>query len=784
VSPGHSPKREPEAEQRSQRPQQPTTLCQRLQTWRGKLSLDINHDQKPLNSLLDEINQWSKGLSKANTQRDTSLRLVVHELDVLVRALVQHKDPHAPVTQHALHTALSLYAKQQAHRPASPEPSQRALALFQCLQIPWSSIGPRERNVLIRQRRQQYQAVLLAIRHCREASQAPDPEHVWNKLTEEATRFRLYNLITTNGFNMVVAGMHRNPNRARHFWDTQLGRYRLTANAGTYDALVSVYQNQRHQGNWQAARQVWLDNWRAYIATPQPELRPMPVTLSRVLGLARDKPWQARNMLHEALHLQSQLPFGRRNIPMVDSGCVLHVLNALVQARLVVEAEQLLEDVQHRYYNEGATELQLNPKHFVVLLSGYTQDLTIQGLTRAEAFLKIIEKQFLLHPSQRMDAPSASEPFDQTAYNIMATAYLNANRQDAVSQTERLMERMSNHAGTFQNCHLYPDRITYSILMRALVQERKLGFHHKVECLLLTMLDDLNTSRQPDVATFMVALEAWYRSDDPNAIQGAERLFRRIIFPVTRCYNFLLKFYVRDGLGDKAEAILKEMKDGKKPECVPDKYTYWAVLQTWRNSSHPERFDRAKRIFKLLLSLSESTWNDVALTILLSTLASTEVPANKNREAQELLDLNEQTLRHSCGSCGEPLSWSVPVVIAFIRACGETKGSEDDFREALRNIYDKVKLLGGKATPEVYTAVLDACSKLSVDPVQLGQEVCFIFEQCIKHGLVSYPLLNALRRVAKPDIYLYLTLQDSKNAPDMENIPDEWKKNVVATVTP
>jgi len=264
------------------------------------------------------------------------------------------------------------------------------------------------------------------------------------------------------------------------------------------------------------------------------------------------------------------------------------------------------------------------------------------------------------------------------------------------------------------------------------------------------------------------------------AIDRAESFFQRIPKPDTRCFNILMSVYAQRGDTKIVTSIMDRMRNdiesGYNSSCRPDYVTFSTAINAWRHSKDPQRWDRALRLFEEMMLRYES--GDVycrpsehTVGSLLYLLASSDEPAAKYRTAQALIDRLDD---------GE-YQQSPAVATAYIVACGETVGDEEALQEALQSVLRCFQVIGSDATDEVYNAVLKACHKLIKDTDERIKALEKVFKRCADHGSVSLKVLNTLRKLSPADIYLILTLQSAGKEPNMDLIPEDWKRNVISS---
>lgn len=655
-------------------------------------------------------------------------------------------------------------------------------------------------NEFLRHRRILYNALLLTWSRSTRID-APERANYWldQMIAEEQVyneepskgatdhgkrRKRRYCLVDTDSFNRVMAAYAAvgNVKAVDELWSKMTtGPWKLPSNAVTYDCWIKAVQVQGKDPD--AAKKKFLDqlyryrqihkqrdregNLTAKIRFRLGLIRPLTLTLSRVVSMFRNDPQQARMMIDLALDFEKEFTECHG---LVDVRVFTLLMQDLVSQDDIEEAEKLLVHLLE-LYEEGKDELRPTRVIFGMVMDGYAKRQNPESLAKLEALLSWVEE----HELQIGDASKAE--LDCTSYNILMNAYLRTYPDEAVPYIHKIMDRMKKLAKQHQNKSLFPDRVSYGILMTALKKEGKSDYPVLVEDTMQYMVEESRTTNRenlkPDTVIYSMVLDAWAKSGRPDAVEQVKRVFEMIKEPDTQCYNTLLYVIAKYQSGEEALGTLKQMMwkytKGINRNCAPCSVSYSTVIRALCNSG---QWEAALSLFDGMLyqfdkGYKECYPDEKSVCSLLHGLRYCNVSAKHEAALEVLTRLNERNLPQG-----------PQVALAFITACGEAKGDPDQLLEAASFISLVLKQAGRNVSP-AYDTALKACSRLlDFDDIKRDRILSSVFELCVKNGLVTFSILETLRSNASADTFLRLTCLDAKLPSDLEAIPLEWRAHV------
>ena len=104
-------------------------------------------------------------------------------------------------------------------------------------------------------------------------------------------------------------------------------------------------------------------------------------------------------------------------------------------------------------------------------MDAYAKQGTLEGARKAEEILKLMEDDFLER--------NGRATINNYGYNVVMNAYVRTSKD--AGKVEEIFKRMEEIAEQRQIPSLFPDKISYTTLMRAWKAERKPGYLAKVE---------------------------------------------------------------------------------------------------------------------------------------------------------------------------------------------------------------------------------------------------------------------------------------------------------------
>jgi pentatricopeptide repeat protein len=242
---------------------------------------------------------------------------------------------------------------------------------------------------------------------------------------------------------------------------------------------------------------------------------------------------------------------------LTQSGSVLYVYNMTMDAWAKSDSDDALERAQEIFKAIAQPDtVSYNVLGSILVRRG-----------QSEQVLELFESMFDEYNSKRN--PNC-KPDDYTFATSLA-ALLKSNQADAVARAERIFKSIGQPntvtCNTMLNMYAY-----HRLLEKALglVQKMKLNRNQQSNC-------------QPDLLTYTTLLNAFHRSNKPDAVEQAKKVFDELAAPDVYCYTTMLNMYAERGRALDAVALTRRMQsdyDSKtNPHCRPNDATERALLK-------------------------------------------------------------------------------------------------------------------------------------------------------------------------------------------------------------
>lgn len=412
-------------------------------------------------------------------------------------------------------------------------------------------------------------------------------------------------------------------------------------------------------------------------------------------------------------------------------------------------------------FRDGISGCRPTYRAFMVVVDAYCKQGTLDAARNARKLLDRLQQLF------RKD-------INNWGFNMVMDAYVKSTRD--AKYVEELYHTMLDMAEEFPGTA--PDKVTYTCLMKAWIQEGKPGFYERVEELLTRMQRSPQKSSKPDQVTFGVVLDGLVQSGGRGAGNRASAIFRRMldqgVEPNRVIFNSLISIRGKEGGLEGAEELLREMD--LKPighQCRPSTVTFNSIIAAWaRSERSDECFDAAMRLLEELVRRfndGEHLCNpqEMTLTAVLSALANSS-KTNKAERVKMLLEMFEQQFRVAPNRI---------IFSSVIYVCSTESGDEISRQDALAlavSTFQKIrhKLVGTDNAAAIHGALLDACYKLPSSEKDKERVMTEAFANICEDGHMHPSVLYIFRR-AFPDSPL---LEGIGNDTSM---PSTWTRNVL-----
>jgi hypothetical protein len=137
---------------------------------------------------------------------------------------------------------------------------------------------------------------------------------------------------------------------------------------------------------------------------------------------------------------------------------------------------------------------------------------------------------------------------------------------------------------------------------------------------------------------------------------------------------------------------------------------------------------------------------------------------------------------HEAGN--KSLKPNIVAINAVINACAYTNnGDVDEQNQAMEIARGQLRLLEssdfGSPDQVTYGTFLKVCANQMPDCEKRQQIIELVFKKCVKDGQVGNLVLQQLKAMGPASLYRRLVRRDIEEEIKMENVPHEWRCNVV-----
>lgn len=419
-------------------------------------------------------------------------------------------------------------------------------------------------------------------------------------------------------------------------------------------------------------------------------------------------------------------------------------------------------------------------------MDAFAKQGTLEGARNAEKVLKLLEDDFLERQGRAA--------INNYGYNVVMNAYVQTH--EGAEKVEEIFKRMEELAERFKIPSLFPDKISYTTLMRAWKAEGKPGYAEKVENLLYSMESSEHARVHPDSVTYSVVLDVLGKcatgNDNNNnnnnnngVVARGESILRRMrergIAPNRICYNSILYAYTVMGDPVKAKEMLEwmEQEASNGNEAVrPGGKDYSACVRAFakKGKSDETLFQDAASLFRIVRD--RYTEGDMRfqtdgsiLTSLLVVLANCKVP-NKAAVAKKIWQEAQEM-----GIVLDRINYNT-----LLRVCTTETGCADARFEALELAVVSFQQMRQVANVGVdsftFYYMMCCCSILIADEDEKEASVKEFFVICCEVGMVSFEVLSCFHRLV-PDSPLLTRFVSKDGGIDYNRIPFDWKRAVI-----
>jgi len=335
----------------------------------------------------------------------------------------------------------------------------------------------------------------------------------------------------------------------------------------------------------------------------------------------------------------------------------------------------------------------------------------------------------------------ADPPVAPLIHSVM-NCWVKSRPSEATKQCRRLLNQMKMLAATTGKEEHGPTVVSYSIFINALAKQ---GRAREAEEQLRVMMEE---GIVPNVVTFSAVVNAWAKSNDPEATVHCRHLVSEMqklakqeedpsLGPNAVTYNTLLDAFSRRGQGVEAEEVLNEMIEAG---FVPSQLSFGSVMAAWDKSKTADAPERCWQIMEQMVKMQKETGskdlvpNCKTYNMILHSLA-------RRGRVQEVEEMLQEMLR----------AGTIPNVITFntVMHAWVMSGSKDApqrCKQLLTEMEQLVERTGRKdLTPDVtsYSTVVAAYTRRGM-AAEAESVLRKLEQRGMKPDLISYStVMNA-----------------------------------------
>lgn len=477
------------------------------------------------------------------------------------------------------------------------------------------------------------------------------------------------------------------------------------------------------------------------------------------------------------------------------------------------EKEAKPNDIKHEEECDGEDpekfSIQPGVGHFVSVLLAYKNQTSAAGVKRIEELLVQMEQMFISGNDQvkpnyqcfviyldalaKANKPEKAEmvlsrieslcsediSFDLNnyGYNLVIDAWARSSKSGRAKRAEAVIKRMNDISAETGNTSILPDKLTYTSLMNAIINDRGQGFEDKC-AEILSMMEAGDERLKPDNVTYSSMIKAYSYANRP---EQAEKLLRRMekngIAPGLVCFNSVINAYGKNnnpGSAQRAVMILEEMENiGINPDIM----SYAICIDALGRSDEADRIKRAEEMFNRCIRRSKETQqksNKLSLPIF-TALQSVYIRSDDDQKVQKALRVIKQMEDNGI----KPALTSYNHVLS---ACSRVpQHANDQLKEKVVEIAAKIlEFLRNSEdlnpVSHTYNSLFWVCNLVS-DPQERRKTVNAVFRMCCQDGFLNRQCLASLKQVAGSRQFYELVGHKTGHV-DITVLDPSWSRNV------
>jgi hypothetical protein len=434
-------------------------------------------------------------------------------------------------------------------------------------------------------------------------------------------------------------------------------------------------------------------------------------------------------------------------------------------------AESILDKMEQLYLSGVNPSAKPNTFTYTAVIEAYAN---CGGDGAAEKAEEILERMIAKFNQGDPDVTPTSRCF-----NAAINAYGKSDLPGAAHRAEQIFHRMD---GIYMSGveEAKPSTFNYNSLITALANSGEEGSAQRAAELLQQMeqcyaAGDMDC--RPTTVSFNAVIDAYAKSGEVYGAARAEEIVRHMedlheageeVRPNTRSFNSVLNAYAKsgdEGGAVKAQELLDFMLglyDRGNEAVQPDVHSFCTVINGKSAS----------------LALPVVSFVFLCLMLHITAWARSQQP-NKAERANNLFRSMVQAYQNG----NESLRPNVVAVNAVMNACAYTPGDVMAQSRAMEIAHKRLRELEnseyGSPDQVTYGTFLKVCANQMPDCSTRQQIIEVIFRKCVQDGQVGNFVLQQMRAMGPPALYLRLVGREIEEESRMEDLPGAWWCNVV-----
>lgn len=459
------------------------------------------------------------------------------------------------------------------------------------------------------------------------------------------------------------------------------------------------------------------------------------------------KSWYLSGKHDEVLRLWQRMQDTNVILDGTTVTLVLKALSRMRHADAAMQAQHVLRNMPDHVERTSA--------HYEAVVVAFSRSADRDATKYAQALLEELEQLYDTAASKRRDElrPTTS------IYNAIIAAHARRKNEAAANQ---VLDHMIERATLDKDCPL-PDQTSFATILDGLSRQRRKTAAQKAEDLLAAMESTVNT--RPNRNIYTAVMTAIVRSGDPQTPERVMRIYKRMVAaanesdhdslrPDVVTYGVLLDMWSksrRSDAGDKAEAILSEMK--KNNDMDINLLLYGNAILAHARSKRARSFERAEALLREMQELgtegNETVRPDaVIFTNVIMCLKRSHVE-NKAAAAWGLFLEMMQAWKEG-DECVRP---NVITINTVLTSCAFTKGNDEIRQRAVQialTAFTEMDQLEIAPNSKSFCMLFETLGRQVSDMTERTRMAEVALHRCRREGLVDSNVIESLRKFVPP----------------------------------